>query len=75
MQTYGEYLVGSTFNPSGNEKVDQIKKMAAYLINEIEDIKYSDTPDESARCASIAITNIEQGVMWAVKAATKPLRG
>lgn len=50
------------FNPSGNEAVDGIKKRTEELM---EFIRYA-VPDN--RCRSIALTNLEQGAMWAVKA-------
>lgn len=34
----GAYRVGTSFNPSGNATVDQIKRMAADLIDFIEEI-------------------------------------
>lgn len=77
MQTKGQYLVGTTFNPSSSGKVDRIKALAAELIDEIEWIELN-TADgdevqnrEIMRCRATAITNVEQGAMWAVKAATK----
>lgn len=77
MQTKGEYLVGANFNPSGNNLVDQIKRKAADLIDTISQIEASNDAEhsqisETHRCRSLAITNIEQGAMWAVKSATKP---
>lgn len=49
------------FNPSENPVVDDIKAQADYLIGFIRE----NCP--ANREASIAITNIEQGAMWAVK--------
>ena len=49
------------FNPTHNETVDQIKAKADDII---ELIKEKCPPN---REASLAITNIEQGAMWAVK--------
>lgn len=50
------------FNPSGNEVVDGIKSRTEELFAYIRE----NVPDN--RCRSIAITNYEQGAMWAVKA-------
>lgn len=50
------------FNPSENLVVDSIKKIADELINYINE----NVP--AGRERSIAVTNIEQGAMWAVKA-------
>ncbi len=55
--------VRASFNPSDKPRVDRIKLLAAALISEIED-------GPSSREAALAVTNIEQGAMWAVKAAT-----
>lgn len=76
--TRGAYLVGLDFNPSDNPHVQKIKVLAAQLINAINDIEvvfddtWSQRDKQIARCKAIAITNIEQGTMWALKAATKP---
>lgn len=34
--TFGQKAVGLTFNPSGNDKVDKAKQLAADLINLVE---------------------------------------
>ena len=71
--TKGEYRVGIAFNPSADNKVAQIKRMAADLIDYVESIDaHEDGPNtEVMRLKSIAQTAIEEGAMWAVKAATK----
>lgn len=35
-QTFGQKAVGLTFNPSGNDKVDKAKQLAAELIDLLE---------------------------------------
>lgn len=72
--TKGEYRVGINFNPSADETVGRIKRMAADLIDLIETIDaHKDGPNtEVMRLKSLAQTSIEDGAMWAVKAATKP---
>lgn len=70
-QTRGEYLVGKSFNPSGNETVDEIKRLSAELIDICND-HMEDRNAPGAREAALAITNYEQAAMWAVKAVTKP---
>lgn len=70
MQTKGEYRVGIGFNPSGDDIVGHVKRMAADLIDYIETIP-ADTEDRP-RLKALAQTAIEEGAMWAVKAATKP---
>ena len=78
--TRGEYRVGINFNPSNDDKVAQIKRAAADLIDLIEDIPIlgAETEEqlllsaEVARLKALAQTHIEDAAMWAVKAATKP---
>lgn len=76
--TKGEYRVGISFNPSSIDLVWQIKRSAADLIDLIETIKAStdnhETATEVIRLKALAQTAIEDGAMWAVKAATKPAR-
>jgi hypothetical protein len=80
--TKGEYKVGITFNPSGDDIVGKIKRAAADLIDLIESIPASIRPDievpkqyhqadEVKRLKSLAQTEVESAAMWAVKAATK----
>lgn len=68
----GEYKVGIDFNPSADDKVGQIKRAAADLIDLIEGIT-GEGPElpERGRLKALAMTAIEEGAMWAVKAATK----
>ena len=68
MTTLGEKRVCHTFNPSGNTHVDFIKSAAAHLINFVNDIP--NTNDQTARWKATAMTEIETGAMYAVKAAT-----
>jgi hypothetical protein len=77
--TLGEYRVGITFNPGGNDMVNQIKRAAADLIDLVASIEVPDdpaklNPSEVARLKALAMTHIEDGAMWAVKSATKPKR-
>jgi hypothetical protein len=65
MPTLGEQRVRVSFNPSADNEVDEIKAMAAELIDLCETLKKKD-----ARLASLAQTAFEEGAMWAVKAAT-----
>ena len=68
MPTTGERLVRIDFNVSASSDVGAIKRAAAELIDRIEALDGS-LPDAGRRKA-LAITNFEQGAMWAVKAAT-----
>lgn len=63
--TIGESRVRTSFNPSANSEVDQIKQTTAELINLCEKLKLKD-----GRLASLAQTSYEEAAMWAVKAAT-----
>ncbi len=79
MQTLGEYRVGISFNPSGNQEVDAIKKLSAVLIDTINGIAVDgDATDamvnEVMRLKALAMTHVETAAMFAVKAATKPER-
>ncbi len=71
--TKGEYRVGINFNPSNDDMVGKIKRMAADMIDLVEAINaHKDGPNtEVMRLKSIAQTHIEDAAMWAVKAATK----
>lgn len=78
--TQGEYRVGIDFNPSGDDLVGKIKRAAADLIDLIGTIQpTADVGDTSAvqhaaeqmRLRALAMTAIEEGAMWGVKAATK----
>jgi len=74
--TKGEYRVGITFNPSNDDMVGKIKRAAADLIDLIESIPSGSDEwgfdAERVRLKALAQTAIEEGAMWAVKAATKP---
>jgi len=73
--TKGEYRVGIGFNPSSDDMVGQIKRKAADLIDLIETIANDGETDqyvEVSRLKALAQYDIEDGAMWAVKAATKP---
>jgi len=72
--TLGEYRVGITFNPGKNPEVDAIKRTAADLIDLVDNIQITHEASEVARLKALAMTHIEDAAMWAVKAATKPLR-
>lgn len=78
MLTFGEKRVRTTFNPSDDSKVQQIKERAAEFINYINDnlnFTFTDASanNEAHRLKSLALTSIEEGAMWAVKAATSSI--
>lgn len=70
-KTIGEHRVRTDFNPEKNSLVDQIKQTSADLINMISSIPDgADYDREAGRLKALAMTSIEEGAMWAVKAAT-----
>lgn len=74
--TKGQVRVGIAFNPSGNPRVNAIKRKAAELIDLIEEIDAQSAAagqidGEIARLKAVAQTEVEGAAMWAVKAATK----
>ena len=73
--TIGAYKVGVSFT-TGNPVVHGIKERAASLITVIDSIEETDPAShgEVARLRALAMTAIENGAMWAVKAATKRAR-
>lgn len=71
--TEGEHRVGISFNPSNNAQVDSVKRRVAELIDDMQAIA-SNRDHPGARCASLAMTELESAAMWAVKAITKQPR-
>jgi hypothetical protein len=69
-QTYGQKAVGLSFNPSGNEAVDQIKSLYAEIIDMMDAMKHYSPSPEVKRMTSIAITEAQTSQMWAVKSLT-----
>ena len=57
----------SDFNPTGDERVTRIKSGIDDLIQYVKDQTAAGGP-ETKRRAAIAVTGLEQGAMWAVKA-------
>lgn len=73
----GEQRVRTSFNPSNDGLVDQIKQKSAELINLVNGINDTVTSEtgvyvngEIRRLKALAQTEYESGAMWAVKAAT-----
>jgi hypothetical protein len=67
----GRGRVGVDFNPSGLAHVDKVKMAAADLIDLIKGSRVFSA--DASRCQALAMTHIENGAMWAVKAMTKDL--
>jgi hypothetical protein len=73
--TVGAFRVGLALNPSGDDRVDTIKRLSAELINQMIDFAAARAKEQSTtgnREAGIAIQGFEEACMWAVKAITKP---
>lgn len=68
--TFGQKAVGITFNPSGSDEVNRIKQLFANAIDEMHKLRTESQSTEVKRLASIAITELQQSQMWAVKAFT-----
>lgn len=68
--TFGQKAVGLSFNPSGSETVNSLKRLYAEVIDKLNDLRnQSDDPEVKHLC-SVAITEAQGAQMWAVKAAT-----
>jgi len=68
--SFGEKAVGITFNPGGNELVNEIKKNYALAIDHLNSNRAQTDNPEKKRMYSVAITELQTSQMWAVKAAT-----
>jgi len=70
--TFGEKLVGLTFNPSGDDKVYKVKRLCA----DLTDLLYDDIPEDGERTFlqdqlfNKAIFNILDAQMTSVKLLT-----
>ena len=72
-RTLGEYRVGYDFNPSGHPGVRRIKRLAADLIDALDNLASADpnSPPETTRLYSRAMDLAEDAAMWGVKGVTK----
>jgi hypothetical protein len=68
--TFGEKAVGLTFNPGGDELVNQIKSQYAKIIDDLNAVRVGTEDNEIKRLTSVAITEAQGAQMWAVKAIT-----
>jgi len=68
--SFGERAVGLSFNPSGDENINHIKKLYAQIIDFCSDARDDTTDGEKKRLWSVAITEAQTAQMWAVKAIT-----
>lgn len=68
--SFGQKLVGISFNPSSLSTVDEVKQKSAELIDLIQDGMLINSSDESLMIHNEAIRQIMSAQMWAVKAIT-----
>ena len=69
--SFGEKAVGISFNPSNNREVNIIKSYFAHIIDTMDELRNMSTCSrDTARLASVAITEAQTAQMWAVKALT-----
>lgn len=68
--TFGEKAVGLSFNPGGNQAVNEIKRAYADIIDYLNNARNKSTDSEVKRMLSVAITESQTAQMWAVKAVT-----
>jgi len=67
--SFGGKAVGLSFNPGGDQDVNEIKALYAKIIDELNNLRGTER-NERARLLSIAITEAQTAQMWAVKAIT-----
>ena len=68
--TYGARLVGLNFNPSELSTVTECKQLFATTIDHMNALRETTQSSEQKRLCSIAITQMQDAQMWAVKAYT-----
>ena len=68
--TFGEKMVGFTFNPSGDSEVTECKRIFADAIDQIHELKVKSTNAEQMHFCDVAIDEIIGAQMRAVKAIT-----
>ena len=68
MSTLGEKRVVVNFNASGDSTVDSIKRTVAELIDLVDELPNANS--QTGRWKAEAMTCLETGAMYAVKAAT-----
>jgi hypothetical protein len=66
--TYGEKMVGFTFNPSGDKKVEKIKRLFAEVLDLLQEKNTCQlTSMNEAKLKDSAVSEIISAQMWAVK--------
>lgn len=69
-QTFGQKAVGLSFNPGGSTEVHEIKQAFADLIDRMNTLRITTESSGQARHAALAISQLEDAQMRAVKAVT-----
>lgn len=72
LNSFGEHMVGATFNPSQDPDVAELKELYAKVIDKITDIK-NKRENQTYKTNVVdgeALRSAMTGQMWAVKAAT-----
>ena len=70
MRSLGEERIRTSFNPSGDNLVDQIKQKSAELVDLCAERESLTNAGEEIRLWRLAMTAYEEAAMWATKAAT-----
>jgi len=70
MPSFGERAVGLTFNPSGDNDVNEVKRLFAEVIDFLNNLRAETHDPEKKRMYSVAITDAQTAQMWGVKAIT-----
>ena len=69
--TFGQKQVGLLFNPSGDDKVAEVKQKFADIIDELVGIcEDPEASDDAVTWASTAINHCITAQMWCVKSIT-----
>jgi hypothetical protein len=68
--SYGAKAVGLSFNPGNDSDVDHQKNLFAAIIDDLNNKRNQTEDSEKKRLYSIAITEAQGALMWAVKAIT-----
>ena len=68
--TYGEKIMGLSFNPGKDEDVKNCKESFAIIADYLDQLRKESKSEEVKRMSSIAITQLQSAQMWTVKAIT-----
>lgn len=68
--TFGQKAVGLSFNPSNLDAVGKCKQVIADLIDQMNDLRSNSNSRKQIRLCAVAITELQGGQIWVVKALT-----